>query len=438
MSRWTYPITLESNMLPGQSFEHGRRHVYREQNVKLSRSAVVEELVVLGENTIVGDDSRIEGSVLGRGCVIQANSVVCGSHLFQGVRVASNCHIRNSVLAEGVVVLEGTTLESGCVVGRHAVVGPHVVIPALTKITADREWSVDARRDASGGGEGGGEGGANGGSGISPDDLVERLRRNRELLGVDAQAYPYESSHSEEEEEPDLLNSRLGRMGLVPPCGLAADHAADVEGDTDANAAFTETEDEGDWEREVEESLHRAFLESHSIDIAALELNTLKMAMNISFADLRSVVIPILLARADPAMAPKDIRLLLARWGPLIGKFVHHLDDQVDTIIIISVGGRGACVLVSLCPCVRSIIRRATMTSTHPPSHPTPPPHPPRRKSAWPSRPCSSTSLTSSSTCTTWTWWRRRRCSSGTPASRTPRSRPCPGCGRPLPPSCGG
>jgi hypothetical protein len=50
-----------------------------------------------------------------------------------------------------------------------------------------------------------------------------------------------------------------------------------------------------DWVKEVEQTIQRAFDDNHSTDIATLELNTLKMAMNITFKDLRQVVIPAIL-----------------------------------------------------------------------------------------------------------------------------------------------
>jgi Fe2+ transport system protein B len=51
-----------------------------------------------------------------------------------------------------------------------------------------------------------------------------------------------------------------------------------------------------DWVKEVEQTIQRAFDDNHSTDIATLELNTLKMAMNITFKDLREVVIPAILS----------------------------------------------------------------------------------------------------------------------------------------------
>jgi hypothetical protein len=62
-----------------------------------------------------------------------------------------------------------------------------------------------------------------------------------------------------------------------------------------------------DWQLEVKQTVERAFDEQHDVDIAALELNTLKMAMNITFADLRQVVVPSMMARIDPTK-PQGIK----------------------------------------------------------------------------------------------------------------------------------
>lgn len=65
-----------------------------------------------------------------------------------------------------------------------------------------------------------------------------------------------------------------------------------------------------DWETEVKQTVERALTEEHDVDIAALELNTLKMAMNINFDNLRQVVIPALLSRIDPSKGSKPMKIV--------------------------------------------------------------------------------------------------------------------------------
>jgi len=68
-----------------------------------------------------------------------------------------------------------------------------------------------------------------------------------------------------------------------------------------SGSSISDDDDYGDtngienFSREVEQTLDRAFNENHSVEIAALELNTLRMATNTSFHDLRTVVIPSIL-----------------------------------------------------------------------------------------------------------------------------------------------
>jgi translation initiation factor eIF-2B subunit epsilon len=51
--------------------------------------------------------------------------------------------------------------------------------------------------------------------------------------------------------------------------------------------------------------------EKHDVDIAALELNTLKMAMDIGFDHLRQIVIPSLLSRIDPTKGTAAMKQVL-------------------------------------------------------------------------------------------------------------------------------
>ncbi len=75
------------------------------------------------------------------------------------------------------------------------------------------------------------------------------------------------------------------------------------------------------------------------------------MAMNITFQDLREVVIPKLLDKVDTTRlvaSTKEVRFetsirvilfnwqLFAKWSPLLKKFVHGEEDQQDTIDVIS------------------------------------------------------------------------------------------------------
>lgn len=93
----------------------------------------------------------------------------------------------------------------------------------------------------------------------------------------------------------DDLDIRNISLGLID-----ADLFTEDSNDVSEPEQVYETDDGDDWETEVKQTVERAFEEDHDVDIAALELNTLKMAMNITFNNLRQVVVPCLLDRIDP------------------------------------------------------------------------------------------------------------------------------------------
>jgi translation initiation factor eIF-2B subunit epsilon len=64
------------------------------------------------------------------------------------------------------------------------------------------------------------------------------------------------------------------------------------EGSSDEESDSDEPTNLEIFSKEVTQTLERAFLEGHTVEIASLELNTLRMASNTTFHDTRIVVIP--------------------------------------------------------------------------------------------------------------------------------------------------
>ena len=60
--------------------------------------------------------------------------------------------------------------------------------------------------------------------------------------------------------------------------------------------------------------MERAFAENHSIENAALELNTLKMACNIQFRDLRVLAIPAVLSRIDADHSAQSVNITILQF----------------------------------------------------------------------------------------------------------------------------
>jgi hypothetical protein len=97
---------------------------------------------------------------------------------------------------------------------------------------------------------------------------------------------------------------------------------------------------ESEFRIEVQQSLERAFMEGHSVDNAAVELKTLRMASNVPLTRVREAVVAaivehIRLVEGGGAAQRKEIASVISRWGSLIDKIGGV--DAVETITALQV-----------------------------------------------------------------------------------------------------
>lgn len=119
----------------------------------------------------------------------------------------------------------------------------------------------------------------------------------------------------------ELLSSQFSKLSTTSNSASSLDF-------NDANSKFSE------FKSEALASLDRALEESHTIDNAAIELKTLRMASNVPLKEVKKIVIEFFLQKFD-VRDPKGISVLLERWGPLI-KAV-STDDQVEALGLVQV-----------------------------------------------------------------------------------------------------
>jgi translation initiation factor eIF-2B subunit epsilon len=91
----------------------------------------------------------------------------------------------------------------------------------------------------------------------------------------------------------------------------------------------------------VELSLERAFAEGHSVDNAAVELKTLRMASNVPLIRVREAVVAAIVEQiniVEGGGAPqrKEIVSVVSRWGNLINQIGGV--DAVETVAVLQVG----------------------------------------------------------------------------------------------------
>ncbi|RUP09756.1 hypothetical protein BC936DRAFT_140067 [Jimgerdemannia flammicorona] len=114
------------------------------------------------------------------------------------------------------------------------------------------------------------------------------------------------------------------------------DDFGDGDGVMPSSAAARAAED---FKREVRATVDRALAENHSVESAALELHTLRMAFNGNYENVREVVVPVLMEKVDPAKVNSSMKGVIARWGQLLKKVMYSLEDQVHALFVLQVRG---------------------------------------------------------------------------------------------------
>ncbi|CAG8467593.1 10218_t:CDS:10 [Diversispora eburnea] len=234
LSRWTYPIVPDSNLQEGDSYEYMRGQIYKEKNVELSRSCSLGEKVLIGAGTKIADHTKITNSVIGRGVNIGPNVEINDAYIWDDVTINANCSISRSILANKVILEENVIVNKGCLIG-YDVIG---------KIGKGYLW-IDE---------------------ISDDDDEAINLKNVQVASL---AY-------------NVSNISLSESSA----SIISDQSSYEESDSDESTA------QEIFQKEVVQTLERAFSDGHTVEIALLELNTLRLASNTNFHDLRVVVIP--------------------------------------------------------------------------------------------------------------------------------------------------
>lgn len=341
MARWAFPMVLDTNFDEGETYTCSRGNIYREQSVVMDRLTKIGHNVCLGKGTRIGPNTCIKNAIIGRGCTIGANVKIDGAYIWDNVFIGDNCTIEKSVIAEKVFIHAGCQVLSGAVIGTGCKILEGSVVRANTKLTSIAAEEPDVRIgdfDAALVGEEG--------VGYPMEDLIES--EDDEDTGGDLDSESRAMMHSLKFDlvkcmmdlgfSDDSLSEADGSgsesdddsIGIMRPRTDSAMTSSTVEEDEVENRAFF---------NEAKQSLQRSFEENHSVDNALLELNTLRMAENVNYVQVRSALVTALLERMheqvnDGNGAPSAVvNAVMKRWGELLQRVIFSPDEQVSTIL---------------------------------------------------------------------------------------------------------
>ncbi|KAF8894552.1 nucleotide-diphospho-sugar transferase [Infundibulicybe gibba] len=367
LSRWTFPLVPDDNHPGGQLYEHirGNKYIAKDNTVVLARTCKVGNNTLIGSSTQVAENVNIIASVIGRNCVIGAGTIISHAYIFDGTTIDPQCIIDRSIVGANVHLKEGTRVSRGCLIGDGVIVGPRAVLEPFERLSKKREIEPGL---TSAEGEDVDSDLEDVEAGWSPLVLLNDLIPKS--LGEDSNAIVWPRGPPDEDEDEEGVesykNQRFMRLG---------DEASDLES-SDAGSASSDSEDESsddedsdfqinadtfsglsggsiplnapsmdgassglmadsEFRTEVAQSLERAFTEGHSVDNAAVELKTLRMASNVPLSRVREAVVSAIVEKiqiieAGGILQRKEIATVVGRWGELINKIGGV--DPVETI----------------------------------------------------------------------------------------------------------
>ncbi|KAK0450768.1 nucleotide-diphospho-sugar transferase [Armillaria borealis] len=365
LSRWAFPLVPDDNHPGGHAYEHirGNKYIAKGSTVTLARTSTVGNNTLIGSGTQILEDVQIKSSVIGHDCIIGAGSIITDSYIFDGASIGPECMVEKSIIGEGVIIKDRSRIVRGCLLGDEVVVGPGAVLPPFERLSKKRN-PEDEEEDED-----------------EEDSDLEEIEatlgaRDTDLkthdtgqssifvqLGKDSNAIVWPRDAPDDEDEDDVenhTNQRFMRLG-DDPSDLEDDSSASSDGEDGSssdedddfktslepglvldksaiNLPSSDVVAENEFRAEVTQSLERAFAEGHSIDNAAVELKTLRMASNVPLSRVREAVVAAIVERVrivESGGAPQrtEITNVIQRWGGLIDRIGGV--DAVETISVL-------------------------------------------------------------------------------------------------------
>ncbi|GAA6034875.1 hypothetical protein JCM8097_009345 [Rhodosporidiobolus ruineniae] len=342
LARKAYPLAPDENMPCGERrYEQRRARVYYGKDLDLSRTCKIASTSLLGSGSRVSSNTFITHTVLGSQVHLGANCHLANSYIFDGAVIGDGCTIRDSIIGEGVRVAPGSVIEGGSLVAPGVVIGENARLEGSRVSLEEYEGEVYTGRATLGHNSTGffwpGEDAEV--DEVDSDDEEDVDPRNLSItrLGNYLSNLDFNSSSS----SLSSLSRRGSTTSISTSASLTDDDSAS-DSDPPAIAgldALQETsgpssakKKQSEFVTECLHSLDRSFAEGHTVDNAAIELKTLRMASNVALGEVRAVVIPYVLKRCDGAARAAEV---LERWGGLVANLTGDQEEaMVDCLVV--------------------------------------------------------------------------------------------------------
>ena len=306
VSRWTYPLCPDVNMLPDQSYQLEKGNVYKEDGVVLARSSLINHKTVLGKATSVGEGTTISNSIIGRRCVIGKRVKIDGAYIWDDAWIGDGATIDKAIVANEASVGRDCYIQAGALISYGVSIAKGVTVDGNSRVTKHkrrRRYSQDKAIRSTTDPKIVGEGGEGCQMEVDEEDdeLIETLVPgdiyNMAELSLSAESIS--TLNSEDEDEGTDYFSHRRRSSRSDSF---ASIGSDESGETRRKAA--------DFHHDASTSIVDGLQQGHDAENIQLELQALRLSSNAEDKQIRRAVAVALMKRiaglVESGQSPKD------------------------------------------------------------------------------------------------------------------------------------
>ncbi|KAJ9256832.1 hypothetical protein DTO207G8_2435 [Paecilomyces variotii] len=325
VSRWTYPLCPDTNLLPGHTYELRRGNLYQEQGVTLARSCVIGRRTVIGQGTRIGDRTSVSNTVLGRNCKIGKDVILDGAYLWDGVVVGDGTEIRQAIIADGATVGNKCKVEQGSLLSYGVKIADGTIVPQGTRITRAQKAP---------------------GASITNDPKI---------VGDGGEGYEFIHSDDEDDEDDDASVASSGLIYNMANLSLSREsistfssEMSDFVGASRSGSfgtSYSDEEREDHFQHDASTSVYDGLRDGVTADVVQLELVSLRMSANASEHQVRRAVVSAFMKRIQQLMeegkgAGDAVKDVFTKYKEIVERIIFDKDsdkkpDQVDLLLLI-------------------------------------------------------------------------------------------------------
>ncbi|KTW31029.1 translation initiation factor eIF2B catalytic subunit epsilon [Pneumocystis jirovecii RU7] len=324
--RWAYPYVPDSNLLPGQSYEYLRRHIYKDENVILPRSVSLGSKIIIGSETKLFENTTITNSTIGKNCIIGNDVIIENSYIWDNVVINNGCKITGSIIADDVILGKKSIIQDGAIISFGVKISDEIVISGDLRLT-----NFPPEKDLK-------------------DDTLKLT--DHTIVGIEGKGYIYndsESSNEDSESETKTTNfsSLIYNMEKITISDTSLSSIPSEEFEQPqrrSSATMTTMSDESDavneyFYREALSGLEQAFDENHAIENVILEIHSLRMSTNVSYSEVRNIIIMAFLNQILKLLSQggksveEIVQQYIKKWILLLEKMTFTDEDREEALL---------------------------------------------------------------------------------------------------------